>query len=227
MNQSTKSRGVKNFLKHLAKGGVKSIPFVGGVVEEGIFGTLEANKAAEESDKLWAALDQIQSSLDQQTGTMSEVAQRLKQQQTLSAETRAMIGEMANELDDVDAAAISPEIEGAVEGFLARHGASVEEAATNIEEVGQRLEKAVDRLSVIRVDEKETLSRPQLIKRLSGLALPDMQQLLASIDGASSRVTHSVPVATQVFELVRWAESTTGPGLDSVIRTARELFANF
>jgi len=59
MSVSKRWATVKSFLHHLARGVVKSIPFVGGLLEEAIFGTLEERAAAEERAKTGEALADI------------------------------------------------------------------------------------------------------------------------------------------------------------------------
>ena len=62
-------------------------------------------------------------------------------------------------------------------------------------------------------------SRVALVRELSGLASADFVGLVTSIEGAGAHVSRQGTVA----ELVRWAESPTGPGLAAIEDTAKEL----
>jgi hypothetical protein len=65
--------------------------------------------------------------------------------------------------------------------------------------------------------------RLALVRELSNLAPADLAMLLTGIPGASARVSRQGTVPEQVAELVRWAESSTGPGLAAVEEVAKEL----
>ena len=58
--------------------------------------------------------------------------------------------------------------------------------------------------------------RVALVRDLSGLAPSDWAVLVTSIPGAASQVSRHGTVPEQVAELVRWAESPTGPGIAAV-----------
>jgi CHAT domain len=60
-------------------------------------------------------------------------------------------------------------------------------------------------------------ARVVLVRELSGLTHADFATLVAAIEGAASQVSRHGTIAEQVAELVRWAESATGPGLASVV----------
>jgi hypothetical protein len=63
------------------------------------------------------------------------------------------------------------------------------------------------------------LERAALVRTVSELSPSDMARLVVMVEGAASRVSRHGTVAEQAAELVYWAESSTGPGLD-VIRDA-------
>ncbi len=65
--------------------------------------------------------------------------------------------------------------------------------------------------------------RLALVRNLSGLAHADWATLVTAIPGAASHVSRHGTVAEQVAELVRWAESPTGPGLAAVEGAFKEL----
>ena len=66
-------------------------------------------------------------------------------------------------------------------------------------------------------------ARLTLVRELSGLDTADWATLVAAIPGAGSHVSRHGTVAEQVAELVRWAESPTGPGLATVEEAVEEL----
>ena len=66
-------------------------------------------------------------------------------------------------------------------------------------------------------------SRLALVRELSDLAPADWATLVAAIPGAAPHVSRHGTVPEQVAELVRWAESSTGPGLAAVEEAAKEL----
>jgi hypothetical protein len=61
--------------------------------------------------------------------------------------------------------------------------------------------------------------RAALVQTVSGLSPGDFAQLVTLIPRASSHVSRQGTVREQAAELIGWAESSTGPGLD-VIREA-------
>jgi class 3 adenylate cyclase len=71
------------------------------------------------------------------------------------------------------------------------------------------------------------LDRRALVRFLSQLAPPSWATYLASVDRAAAYVSQNVTVAEQAAQLIRWAESSTGPGLEVLWTTAKEQFPNF
>jgi hypothetical protein len=65
--------------------------------------------------------------------------------------------------------------------------------------------------------------RPTLIRTVSGLSPSDMAMLVMLVEGGTSHVSRHGTVPEQAAELVRWAESSTGPGLTAI----REALACF
>src|SRR5262249_49245879 len=67
------------------------------------------------------------------------------------------------------------------------------------------------------------LKRLTLVKDMSGLDPADWATFVTVIPGATSHISRQGTVAEQVADLVRWAESTTGPGLAAI----EDVFRNF
>jgi HEAT repeat protein len=71
-------------------------------------------------------------------------------------------------------------------------------------------------------EDEEPIDRRALVSFLATLGPPDLSLLVAAL-GASKYVSRNATVPEQVAELVRWAESDVGPGLEGLHRTARQV----
>jgi hypothetical protein len=67
--------------------------------------------------------------------------------------------------------------------------------------------------------------RLALVRELGNLVPADWATLLTAIPGAGARVSRHGTIPEQVAELVRWAESPTGPGLAAVEKAAKEVLS--
>jgi hypothetical protein len=63
-----------------------------------------------------------------------------------------------------------------------------------------------------------TLDRTSLVRTVTGLSPSDMAKVLAFIEGAAAQVSRHGMVAEQAAELIGWAESSNGPGLEAIQR---------
>jgi CHAT domain len=72
-----------------------------------------------------------------------------------------------------------------------------------------------------------SIARLTLIKALAQLDPSDFGLLEEAIPGASSHTSPHASVPERAAQLVRWAESPTGPGLDAIYHTASRIFSNF
>jgi hypothetical protein len=63
-----------------------------------------------------------------------------------------------------------------------------------------------------------TLDRTSLVRTVSGLSPSDMAKVVTLIKGAAAQVGRHGTVGEQAADLVRWAESSTGPGLEAIQR---------
>ena len=59
------------------------------------------------------------------------------------------------------------------------------------------------------------MDRKTLVRTLADLTPADFATLIAMIPGAARQLSR-VSVPEQAAELIRWAESTTGPGLAAI-----------
>jgi class 3 adenylate cyclase len=71
----------------------------------------------------------------------------------------------------------------------------------------------------------QATDRLALLKALNGLSPTDLATLVIALPGA--HVSRNATVPEQVAELVRWVESSTGPGLAELQRVVREVLPNF
>jgi hypothetical protein len=65
--------------------------------------------------------------------------------------------------------------------------------------------------------------RLALVRELSGLAPADLATLIATISGAATHVSRHGTTPEHAAELIRWAESSTGPGLGTIEEAVKEL----
>ncbi len=224
----------RNFVKHLLKGSVKSLPVLGGVLEETIFGTLEGEAAAEEAEKLRGALADIQQSLEVQSLALSQVVLQLESQTEFREEFRSVLHELAQASPGADGATVSRELERSVTLFLERHGETPDRDAADAADLDGmmvRLADTVGKNVVVRAApqdaQPEEISRATLIKGLSGLLPDDLDAIIGSIASADQYVAPGAGTKRRAIDLVRWAESPGGPGLGTVCRTALELDSPF
>jgi hypothetical protein len=60
------------------------------------------------------------------------------------------------------------------------------------------------------------IDRKALVRTISGFAPSDMATFVALIEGAARHISRHGTVPEQAAELIRWAESSTGPGLAAI-----------
>ena len=70
------------------------------------------------------------------------------------------------------------------------------------------------------------MDRLSLVKALIELTVPDFNKLIAAIPKSSNNISRHSTVPEQVSELLSWAESSTGPGLDEIYQTFLKLFTS-
>jgi hypothetical protein len=115
MSDNNKSVFTRNFMKQLSRGAVKSIPFVGALLEQVIYGTLEGQAREKEAEKLHSALTDISKKQDI---TFGDILEALGSQTSFSREIRADLQELKAFLKDPDHAVISERLEGALERVI-------------------------------------------------------------------------------------------------------------
>ena len=66
-----------------------------------------------------------------------------------------------------------------------------------------------------------------MLDALARLGPSDLAKLIIAIPGASGQVSRIATVPEKVSELLQWAESSTGPGLEKVQQTAQQVLPLF
>ena len=226
MASEKRSSIAKSFLRHLARGGAKTIPIAGGLIEQMIFGTGDEVTAKQETEKLNNTLADIQKGIEGQSVGVSEVVERLKAEADFREETTAKIDELIAAIGDVEEAQISDEMEESMERFFQRHGQRVEDAVENLDAMLDRLEDILTHTQTPQVATAvEGVDRVLLLLALNKLDPVSLSFLIVALD-ASRHVSQVAASQQRVSELVQWAEGV-GPGLDKVYGTATKVIPNF
>ena len=217
MNNESKAIVTKNFLKHLTKGGIKIIPIFGGLLEEMIFGTLEADSAAKEVEKLWRTIEAVQEKYEEQSVEVSDLITEIREGTSLGAEAESKLDELQSAM--FEANLVPANIEIALEKFLRFHERRMVDIVNDLEAVVTQL--AYSASSSLEKLPNNT-SRIEAINTLANLTNPDLA-ILITATGAAAYIAEKSSTREQASELVRWAESETGPGIDGVMNTARRV----
>ncbi len=209
-----------DFLKHLAKGGIKIIPIFGGLLEEMIFGTLDAKTAGEEVKKLRKVIETIQEKSEAQSTEVSGLIVEIREGAALGTEARDKLDELRSAM--FDPRLISVAITSAIERFLQNHEKRIEDVAGDLEAVVDQLVGAGAALKTL----PENSDRIDLLNQLAKLANSDLKMLITALE-ASAYVADKSSGREQASELLIWAESSAGPGIDKIAETARRVIPNF
>jgi hypothetical protein len=62
------------------------------------------------------------------------------------------------------------------------------------------------------------IDRATVVRTVSGFAPSDMAEFVTSIEGAARHISRHATVPEQAADLIGWAESSTGPGIDAIRR---------
>jgi len=68
----------------------------------------------------------------------------------------------------------------------------------------------------------QAIDRTALVRTVSGLSPGDMAMFVTLIEGAATHIGRQGTVREQAADLIRWAESSTGPGLDAIQKTLED-----
>jgi len=114
MSEKKKPVITKNFLKNLSRGGVKSVPLFGNLIDQMIYGTLDGESAKKESEKLHSALSSISAKLEGQEIYFVAILNTLLQEVIFREEIACQITEISEALKDPDKSPISKRLENAL-----------------------------------------------------------------------------------------------------------------
>ena len=193
MPETKRTIVTKAFLTHLARGGVKTIPAVGALIDEMIFGTLSEIDALEEAARVADALAEIQSGVEGQAVTLVGVLERLNTQAALNEKTAAQIEELISVVRDVETVTPSTGLEHSVERLLQHHGQRLEDTSDDLGAMVTRLEHVVQQMlgvSAVRQEpgtqrSSEMVNRISLINALNALDPVSLNTVIEAMDAAS------------------------------------------
>ncbi len=106
---------IRNFIKQLSRGGVKSIPIAGAFLEQVIYGTLDEKAAQEQSEKLHSALAQIKNELQGRDVSFAGILDDLDAQAAFRDEIKAQLAQIKDILKDPDRATIPTAVRNAAD----------------------------------------------------------------------------------------------------------------
>jgi tetratricopeptide (TPR) repeat protein len=115
MSEKKKPVVTRNFMKHLSRGAVKSVPVGGALLEQLIYGTLDGEAAKEEAEKLHSALSQIAEKLQGQDVSFGDIISELKKAAAFREEIKVELNRFHAVLEDPENAVISDRLADAVE----------------------------------------------------------------------------------------------------------------
>jgi len=206
----------RNFVSHLVRGGVKSIPLAGALVDEMIFGTLDGEERAVESEKLANTLAAIQKRQEVQSDSIGQLLSIVASEAGFKDQIREDVRALTATVDDPISAPPSAIVETSVARLLSRHNVSVQEAEQHPQAAFEKLEQVTRN-----VGESHEMDRARFVGWLYRLLDEDLNSILYGIDGARARVTENASIRRRVNELIAWADSSTGPGLSRVYEIAQ------
>ena len=208
--EDTKKQLLKTLAARVAKGGAKSIPIIGGVLEEAIFGVMDAESARRESAKLHCTLQSIQNSVDAQTQTLEQLLGLARDQAELDQTVKQAIDQVLRRTSSADG---EDELAADLDRVAARHEIDLSSFGSDAEAAEQGLQEQL---------RPQVMNRASLIRKLSELSHGDIDVLVASL-GAYGIPSKSSNRKSRAAKLVEWAQRPDGDGLAEVILAAREL----
>lgn len=182
-------RFLKTFVEKVAKGGVKSLPIVGGMLEEAIFGVMDAEDARKEAARLQFALMRLQQSVDAQNRSVKELLQLAKAQAELSPQTERIIDEMSTEEGLSDMVEI-------IDRVVEKHHIDATTFEDNPDQLNDVLTEQL---------RPEIVTRVTLIGKLAEVSHADLTMLVAALNAGDAVSTPPQNRKTRASTLVQWA----------------------
>ena len=120
MSQDKEKSKAEIYLDHLVRGGIKSVPALGPLLEEFFYGSMDEVAASEQAAKVMAALGDIQSGVDVQSMALDGVLEQVNVQVGFMAEVAHKLDELVAGLRALGTASIPKALEQSVERVLKR-----------------------------------------------------------------------------------------------------------
>lgn len=208
--EDTKKQLLKTIANRLAKGGIKSIPIAGGILEEAIFGVMDVESARRESAKLQFTLQKIQGSVEEQTQSLDALLRIARDQADLNLDARDAVDQVLRKISATDT---EEQITTVLEAVVARQNIDLSTVPNDVDTVQQAIENKL---------RPETVTRAALIKKLAALSHGDIDVLVATL-GAYGIPEKSSNRKSRAAKLVEWAQRPDGNGIAEIIFAARTL----
>lgn len=228
-------------VKHLTMAGLKAIPVVGDMINEVIFGTLDAQDAATASAQLSDTLKTIQASQTQaeaeqqnQQKLLVEITTQLQQQSAFSGQAQAFVAQLSAVFQHPDRAVVSPDVAKAMQSVLDKHKPDLQAVAAEVPQSSDEVAAYIGKLSQtvtqvkvsttkLGITQEIMLDRVDLILMLGDLDAVELDQLITCFPSFSQYdIAHGVTGA-RIAALVGWADSRRGAGLPKLYSTGVRL----
>lgn len=191
--------------EHLAKALTKEIPLVGNVIAEMVFETAKSEASAQDKAKLYGLLNELKSNQGAADTDLGDILRKLEAQKFEMQELRAAITAFAAYLQGQATAGTVKQVEIAAERALPGYRAG----ATHSDVIG-------------------TLDRSTLRKAMEkGLTPVQLNTVISETPGANDYVSFNTGKDQRITELLDWAESITGPGLNGLFTYIKRQYDSF
>jgi tetratricopeptide (TPR) repeat protein len=167
---------ISSIIYHLLKGGVKSLPAIGAILEEAIFCRYEYEKAKEESKEILRTLKSLCDDDKSQKMSLTDALCCIERDNRLKPNVRALFAEIRTSMENPKVIALAPELQNTMQNLLERVGADL------LEDLNEEFETVRNRLDQWR-REIEGAKAIETRIRLQGLIRACDIQLGDAIDG--------------------------------------------
>ncbi len=217
-SKSEKRRIAADVLFGLGKGVVKVIPVIGGILEEAVFSTLSKKEARKEMKVVRAELARIENTIAERSDGLEDVISELRDSERLGKSTRAALEEIREVI-----VTKGSEMSDSLAELISRAG----DKENTVASPSQKVAGGAGVLSGVRAgtggaSEIDEMERRRFMGVLNNLTPDDMAQLIVALQ-AGPHVPENDGVRRQAAKLLRWADSSTGPGWRRVRAVAEEV----
>lgn len=130
-----KGTAAEAFIFNLLRGGVKSIPLLGSLVEQAMYGTYDELEAAKKSRQLYDVLAGIQDAVEAQTVTLVGAVEQMAASAELTGQAAAQIQELADLLRGGGTGTLSSALTASIDRALEPHGQRLGDTADQFEDL--------------------------------------------------------------------------------------------